>query len=79
MKSLVNLSNNSEFIGRHIGVCDEDKTKMLESLGYKSIDSFISAVVPKKILLSESLDLDDAITETEALDNLGIVAKKIKY
>ena len=79
MKSLVNLSNNSEFIARHIGVCDEDKTKMLESLGYKSIDSFISAVVPKKILLSESLDLDDAITETEALDNLGIVAKKIKY
>lgn len=78
MKSLVNLSNNSEFIGRHIGVCDEDKTKMLESLGYESIDLFISAVVPKKILLSESLDLDDAITETEALDNLGIVAKKNK-
>jgi glycine dehydrogenase len=78
MKSLVNLSNNSEFIARHIGVCDEDKTKMLESLGYKSIDSFISAVVPKKILLSESLDLDDAITETEALNNLGIVAKKNK-
>ena len=78
MKSLVNLSNNSEFIGRHIGVCDEDKTKMLESLGYESIDLFISAVVPKKILLSESLDLDDAITETEALNNLGIVAKKNK-
>ena len=78
MKSLVNLSNNSEFIGRHIGVCDEDKTKMLESLGYESIDLFISAVVPKKILLSESLDLDAAITETEALNNLGIVAKKNK-
>jgi glycine dehydrogenase len=78
MKSLVNLSNNSEFIARHIGVCDEDKTKMLESLGYESIDLFISAVVPKKILLSESLDLDAAITETEALNNLGIVAKKNK-
>lgn len=78
MKSLADLSNNSEFVGRHIGVCDEDKTEMLESLGYKSLDSFISAVVPKKILLSESLDLDDAVTETEALNNLGIIAKKNK-
>ncbi|MCH9798294.1 MAG: aminomethyl-transferring glycine dehydrogenase [Gammaproteobacteria bacterium] len=78
MKSLADLSNNSEFVGRHIGVCDEDKTEMLESLGYKSLDSFISAVVPKKILLSESLDLDDAVTEIEALNNLGIIAKKNK-
>ena len=78
MKSLADLSNNSEFVGRHIGICDEDKTEMLESLGYKSLDSFISAVVPKKILLSESLDLDDAVTEIEALNNLGIIAKKNK-
>jgi len=78
MKSLADLSNNSEFVGRHIGVCDKDKTEMLESLGYKSLDSFISAVVPKKILLSESLDLDDAVTEIEALNNLGIIAKKNK-
>ena len=78
MKYLADLSNNSEFVGRHIGVCDKDKTEMLESLGYKSLDSFISAVVPKKILLSESLDLDDAVTEIEALNNLGIIAKKNK-
>ena len=55
MKSLADLSNNSEFVGRHIGVCDEDKTEMLESLGYKSLDSFISAVVPKKFFFQKVL------------------------
>ena len=78
MKSLADLSNNNEFINRHIGVCDEDKMDMLETLGYKSLDSFVSAVVPKKILLSDSLDLDDAVTEMEALNKLDIIAKKNK-
>ena len=78
MKLLVDLSNSNEFIRRHIGPSDEDKLAMLQSIGYESLDSFINAVVPKKIRFSESLDLGCAATEQETLDKLASIASKNK-
>ncbi|MAD58314.1 MAG: glycine dehydrogenase (aminomethyl-transferring) [Porticoccus sp.] len=78
MKSLSDLTSNAEFVGRHIGPSDEDKLTMLKSFGYESLESFIGAVVPKKIRLSGRLELDNAITEVEALNKLEDIAKKNK-
>jgi glycine dehydrogenase len=78
MKSLVELSNSNEFVRRHIGPSDEDKLEMLRSIGYESLDAFISAVVPEKIRFLESFDLGEAATEQETLDNLADIASKNK-
>ena len=41
--------NSKEFIRRHIGPCDEDQSKMLATVGYKSLDDLmVSTVLEKK-------------------------------
>ena len=40
----------SEFIKRHIGPSQAEQTKMLDSVGYKSMEQFIKDIVPSSIL-----------------------------
>ena len=51
---------------------------MLQSIGYKSMDSFISAVVPENILEKGKIDLGEEKTEEEALADLKLIAGENK-
>ncbi|PCJ90590.1 MAG: glycine dehydrogenase (aminomethyl-transferring) [Porticoccaceae bacterium] len=74
MKSLAELTNNNEFIRRHIGPSEADQQAMLSSMGYEDMASFIGAVVPDNIRSTQSLDLGRPYTEQAALAELSAIA-----
>ena len=43
-------SSQKDFIKRHIGPSEADQQKMLNELGFDSLDDLISKTVPEKIL-----------------------------
>ncbi len=45
--------NSKEFIKRHIGPSEEDQSKMLQYVGYKTLEDLMSNTVPEKILISQ--------------------------
>ena len=47
--------NSKEFIKRHIGPSEEEQSKMLKYVGYKSLQDLMENTVPEKILLKEEL------------------------
>ena len=59
--------NSKEFIKRHIGPSEEDQSKMLQYVGYKSLEDLMSNTVPEKILLKEDLKIDQPMSENDAL------------
>jgi glycine dehydrogenase len=79
-KVVVNMlkSSQRDFIRRHIGPSEEDQNKMLNELGFKSLDDLISKTVPEKILLKEELDIGEPNSEYEALRKLKAISKKNK-
>ena len=68
------------FEARHIGLTagieNSDHQVMLEALGYSSMESFITEVVPESIYQQGLLNLPDALSEVEALATLKTIAKK---
>ena len=72
------MLHNSErdFIKRHIGTSEEDQKKMLNQIGYKSLDDLINNTVPKKILFKDKLSVGEPNSEYEALRKLRIISKK---
>jgi glycine dehydrogenase len=79
-KVVVNMlkSSQRDFIRRHIGPSEEDQNKMLNELGFKSLDDLISKTVPENILLKEELDIGEPNSEYEALRKLKVISKKNK-
>jgi glycine dehydrogenase len=79
-KVVVNMlkSSQRDFIKRHIGPSEEDQNKMLNELGFKSLDDLISKTVPENILLKEELDIGEPNSEYEALRKLKAISKKNK-
>ncbi len=83
--SATNNSNNSEFKQlavtdsfnlRHIGPDREQIAKMLEILGFSTLDELIDRTVPPAIRLHKSLQLPAALTESAALAKLKAIAAK---
>ncbi|MEZ5529875.1 MAG: aminomethyl-transferring glycine dehydrogenase [Porticoccaceae bacterium] len=74
MKSLAELTNSNEFSRRHIGPSAEDQQAMLAALGYDSMESFISAVVPASIRSERALELAEPCSEQQALAELKAIA-----
>ena len=72
------MLHNSErdFIKRHIGASEEDQKKMLNQIGYKSLDDLINNTVPEKILFKDKLSIGEPNSEYEALRKLRIISKK---
>ena len=69
---------NKEFIRRHIGPSSEDQKKMLSYLGYNSLEEFIKKIVPEKIIENKPLDIDEPVSEHEALNQLKQIAGQNK-
>ncbi len=67
---------SQEFINRHIGPSEEDKSKILNYIGYKSLKELIKSTVPENILLKNELNIDQSLSESEALKKLKLIAQK---
>ena len=72
------MLHNSErdFIKRHIGTSEEDQKKILQQIGYNSLEDLIKDTVPEKILLKDKLSIGEPNSEYEALRKLKNISKK---
>ncbi|MEO8578895.1 MAG: aminomethyl-transferring glycine dehydrogenase [Gemmatimonadales bacterium] len=64
------------FVPRHVGPDEHDVAEMLKILGFPSLDALMDATVPRKIRLSEGLDLPKGMTELEVLTYFRALAAK---
>ena len=71
-------NRNREFIRRHIGPSIEEQKQMLSYLGFNSLDEFIKKIVPEKIIENKPLDIDEPVSEHEALHQLRQIASQNK-
>jgi len=74
--SLRDLEHPAAFVERHIGPSDAEAAKMLELLGFDSLDAFTAAIVPASIAPTGTLDLPEGLGESEALAKLRAIASK---
>ena len=59
-------STLKSFSTRHIGLGENEKDQMLQEIGFSNYDDFIKKVVPKDILSSDPLSLNEGISEEKA-------------
>lgn len=70
------------FARRHLGPTPDNVKNMLQTMGYKDLDGFISSVVPPTILEKRPLKLEapaKGFTEQQMLQKLEEVANKNNY
>ena len=75
-RTLNDLQNVDEFVSRHIGPSISDQQDMLSELGCSNLQQLIEQVVPASIAINKNLELDEACSETKALEELRLIAKK---
>src|SRR5690606_5181895 len=73
---LSQTSSEAPFVERHIGPRDDEIAKMLDAVGYESLDALTDAAVPQAIRTIDDLDLPAASTEIEALGELRELARR---
>jgi glycine dehydrogenase len=64
------------FARRHIGPAPDDIQRMLDAVGYASIDELMDAAIPESIRWSGSLDLPPAASEPEVIAELRALAAR---
>jgi glycine dehydrogenase len=74
-----NMTNKSlDFSRRHIGLDSRDVSKILDELGFDSLDAFFTNLVPDSIFDLKNLSLPTALDEASALKSLKEISKKNK-
>src|SRR6059036_3108094 len=68
----------NSFARRHIGPSEAEVADILSELGYESLEALMDAAVPKNIRLDRELRLPEPKSETEALAELRMIARKNK-
>ncbi|MDI1465710.1 aminomethyl-transferring glycine dehydrogenase [Catellatospora sp. KI3] len=66
----------SAFVERHIGPGSADTDRMLNAIGYSSIEELMDAAIPEVIRWHGTLDLPAAATEAETLAELRALASR---
>lgn len=66
--------NPHSFLHRHIGPSEQEIGEMLTELGYESLESLVSAVVPEDIRRREPLHTPPALSEHAFLEHMRTVA-----
>ena len=69
-------STQSPFVSRHIGPRPDEIQKMLDVLGFNSLDELTAAVVPSGIAESSPMKLPSGLSEEAALEELQAIAAK---
>ena len=54
--------NTESFALRHIGIKEDDHTKIFKTIGVESLDQLIKDTIPDDILLKEPLNLPKALS-----------------
>lgn len=72
------MNTHSDFASRHIGPQGAERQEMLNALGYQTLDDLIADIVPSDIRLQAPLDLPEAKSEEEALEELHSILRKNK-
>ena len=70
------ISELNSFSRRHIGVSVDASKEMLKDIGFSSMDEFIQSIVPNNIYNDRALNLDEEMSENEALKYINEVGKK---
>ncbi|MFI6128381.1 aminomethyl-transferring glycine dehydrogenase [Micromonospora sp. NPDC051141] len=65
-----------QFADRHIGPGPDDERRMLEAVGYGSVDELMDAAIPEVIRWHGTLDLPAPASEREALAELRALAAR---
>ena len=76
MASMKPFSAPETFNERHIGPTSDEQAKMLQLLGYDSLDALTNTVVPESIQFDRELTLPASLTEREAIERAKGVAEK---
>ncbi|MDX1653578.1 MAG: aminomethyl-transferring glycine dehydrogenase [Candidatus Competibacteraceae bacterium] len=76
--TLAQLEQTDDFIGRHIGPAAADRQAMLESLNLSSLEELVERVVPRSILETRPLDLEEGRSEQQVLAELKTLAGRNK-
>ena len=69
-------STLKSFSTRHIGLGNNERDQMLQEIGFSNYDDFIKKVVPKDILNTNPLSLNEGISEEKALKELKHIASQ---
>ena len=70
------LEMRDDFASRHIGPARQDVEAMLEVIGVPTLEDLLDRTVPASIRNGESLALDPALTEREAVETLRAMADR---
>src|SRR5689334_14919072 len=75
--SLYELERTTEFVSRHVGVAEGDaEQRMLETVGYASLDDLLADAVPASIREKLALSLPAAAGEAEVAAELRALAAR---
>ena len=58
---------------RHIGLTEADEKRMLDAIGASSLEALVRETMPADILLPESIELEEALTEQKQLENADVL------
>jgi len=70
------LTYGVPFAGRHIGPGTDEQRRMLDAVGYGSVDELMDAAIPEVIRWHGTLDLPPAASEAEVLAELRALADR---
>ena len=70
--------SHDDFVFRHIGPSKSDTVKMLDTLGVGSLDKLIDETIPTDIAFDKKLNIPDAESEFEYLEDIWEIAKTNK-
>ncbi len=76
MTNLTDLHKSDRFADRHIGPSADEISSMLQTLGLDSLDALIDKIVPKSIRRTDTMAIDEALTEHESLAAMKAMADK---
>ena len=69
------MENFNSFALRHIGLSQADIENLLDLLGYKDLEEFSRSVLPENIFIDQKLELNDAMSEEDALKAIKEISK----
>jgi glycine dehydrogenase len=70
------LEQRDAFVSRHIGPPAVEQARMLDALGFDSLDALVAAAVPSMIRDREPLALDAPVSERDALARIHELARQ---
>jgi len=73
-----NLAFNDQFVDRHNGPNAEETQEMLKTIGVQSMEQLIDETVPATIRMQRELNVPDALSEYEYLEDLKQTARMNK-